>query len=279
MAGGRDAVSGRSPVTDRRGKEGVRTYFDSAQDAWEDLYDRTDPEGSTYADRNAAAVALARRHVGAGGLVLDAGCGPGYLSADLDVAGYRVVSFDLAPRMAAMTRERRAGGLVLVADLDRPPFPDATFDAIALIGVISYVPDAQSVFANIHRMLRPGGVLVISSANRTLLLNTLGGKISGLLGRGGTGNLQGRRADGRFFRENCTYYRAGAFNAMVCRVGFRLLGRRSIGFGRFRVMKRSMFPKWLDIMLSRALSMLSRLPPFAFLGDYAFANVACFRRL
>ena len=260
----------------RARRAGVQSYFESGDDAWEQRYSGGDMEACMYFDRQRIALRQLRRHVPPGGLVLDAGCGPGYLSVALEQAGFRVISCDLALRMARSTRDRRRDDRVIVADLDQPPFPAGQFDAIVLIGVISYVTDVPALLDRIRWLLKPDGVLVLSSANRNILLNAVGGKLSTTLYRLGAKRPE-PTARGVFFTATCNYYRASEFNALVTSSGYRLLENETIGFGRFKVLQRHLFPERLEVLFSRALSRLTRAPSLRKLGDYAFNNIACFR--
>jgi ubiquinone/menaquinone biosynthesis C-methylase UbiE len=48
------------------------------------------------------------------------------------------------------------------ADAEHLPFPDASFDVVISNGVIDLVPDKEAVFAEIFRVLRPGGRIQIA---------------------------------------------------------------------------------------------------------------------
>lgn len=98
--------------------------------------------------------------------VLDAGCGPGFLAADLSGRGARVTAFDVTPAMVEMTRNRLGPeSQVLLANLEEPlEFAgDASFDFIVCPLVLSYVEDWDAVFAEFYRVLRPGGSIVVST--------------------------------------------------------------------------------------------------------------------
>ena len=229
-----------------------------------------------YGDRNRAGLALAARFVSSGSRVLEVGSGPGYLSRELQDMEYDVVSCDLALRMASKTRARMNRDSVVVADVHALPFQPEVFDAIVLIGVISYISDPVDVLCKLRKLLKPGGILLVSSANINLFFISISRKIDQLLVRLGFRNPKRKTAES-FFSKTCTYYKASDFNALVSETGFSLLDSANIGFGRLKLRKKSIFPDWLDVGLARLLSSISRLRMFRWLGNYAFANVACFR--
>jgi arsenite methyltransferase len=48
------------------------------------------------------------------------------------------------------------------AEAERLPFPDESFDVVISNGVIDLIPDKEAVFAELHRVLAPGGRLQIA---------------------------------------------------------------------------------------------------------------------
>ena len=96
--------------------------------------------------------------------VLDAGCGPGVYAEWLTERGADVVAVDVSPTMVSLARERLGRTAdVREADLGRPlPFPAGSFDLVLCPLVLEYVEDWELVFAEFHRVLRPGGHLVFS---------------------------------------------------------------------------------------------------------------------
>lgn len=108
-----------------------------------------------------------RRVIGAveGLAVLDAGCGPGFLTRDLVAGGAaRVAAFDVSPTMVAIARERAPEAHVFLADMARPlaGLADASFDAVVSSLAIDYVRDWRVPLGEFRRLLRPGGRLVMS---------------------------------------------------------------------------------------------------------------------
>jgi SAM-dependent methyltransferase len=93
--------------------------------------------------------------------VLDAGCGCGLGALSLQEHA-DVVALDAHPRALAYCR-RRGLGKLLRANLQAPPFRDATFDAVVSVDVLYHreVTDDEAALRELGRVCRPGGVVVI----------------------------------------------------------------------------------------------------------------------
>ena len=130
---------------------------------WAPVYDATFGR-ITHAGRRAAVAHINAR----GGDVLEVGVGTG-LSLEAYDAALRVTGMDYSEDMLRKARARVAKrGLHNVADLRQMDardldFPDASFDTVAAMHVLSVVPDPARVMAEIARVLRPGGQVVITN--------------------------------------------------------------------------------------------------------------------
>lgn len=95
--------------------------------------------------------------------VLDAGCGSGPLVADLAERGAQVVGFDASPAMVRIAQQRLDPSVpVLVADLGASlPFGTGEFDDAVASLVLHYLEDWSGPLAELRRVLRPGGRLVV----------------------------------------------------------------------------------------------------------------------
>lgn len=102
--------------------------------------------------------------------VLEVGCGLGADLARIAARGADVTGIDLAPRAAALARahleSRGLPGRTMVADGERLPFPDATFDLVWSFGVLHHAPDTRRALAEVGRVLRPGGTAAIMLYHR-----------------------------------------------------------------------------------------------------------------
>ncbi|GAA4992671.1 class I SAM-dependent methyltransferase [Actinopolymorpha pittospori] len=157
---------------------------DEVEAAWRDpklanvLYH--DWEAQTYDDKwsisfDDRCIAYARdRFVAAAGAAgwpyarsLEVGCGTGFFSLNLRQAGIldEVHVTDLSPGMVEAAKEnaRRLGFEVSgrVADAERLPYEDDTFDVVVGHAVIHHIPDVELAFREMLRVLRPGGRFVI----------------------------------------------------------------------------------------------------------------------
>ena len=100
----------------------------------------------------------------AGRRILDAGCGSGPLFAALRDRGAIVTGFDSSTGMLEMARRRLGEDADLqVAELGSPlPFPDGAFNDVIASLVLHYLEDWGPPLAELRRVLKPGGRLIVS---------------------------------------------------------------------------------------------------------------------
>ena len=106
-----------------------------------------------------------------GGRVLEVGVGTG-LSLPLFPADCRVTGIDISEAMLDQARERadalgRRGVELIRMDARALEFPDETFDVVVAPYVISVVPDPERVMAEVRRVCRPGGSVVVVNRFRS----------------------------------------------------------------------------------------------------------------
>jgi ubiquinone/menaquinone biosynthesis C-methylase UbiE len=100
------------------------------------------------------------------GRVLDVGCGTGNLLPFLEAAGYRMqeyVGVDLSPEMLRIARSKpcHVPASWITADAARLPLRESSFDIAVSASVLHYWDDVDAGLAEIRRVLRPGGHLLL----------------------------------------------------------------------------------------------------------------------
>lgn len=101
------------------------------------------------------------------GRVLEAGCGTGLILRRLAVGAEQAVGLDLSAGMLGWARRR--GLRVLQGSVDALPFPDDHFDAVVSFKVLAHVPPISDALAELARVTRPGGHLILEFYNRRSL--------------------------------------------------------------------------------------------------------------
>jgi 2-polyprenyl-6-hydroxyphenyl methylase/3-demethylubiquinone-9 3-methyltransferase len=103
--------------------------------------------------------------------VLDIGCGGGLLAEEFARLGCRVTGVDPSERSLAAARAHAASqGLPIAyraASGEALPFADASFDVAYCCDVLEHVSDPHRVIAETARVLRPGGIYLYDTINRT----------------------------------------------------------------------------------------------------------------
>ncbi|HKP81708.1 MAG TPA: class I SAM-dependent methyltransferase [Pyrinomonadaceae bacterium] len=98
--------------------------------------------------------------------ILDFGCGYGRCLGELFNAGYRnLIGVDFSPAMLAAARTRFPEITFQVLEDSNIPLPDSSVDGALLFSVLTCIPtdDGQrKIIAELHRVLKPGGLLYIS---------------------------------------------------------------------------------------------------------------------
>ncbi len=130
---------------------------------WHDNPDR--PTSIAEAQKHENDILAEHLNLKRGAEVLEGGCGEGSSANFLaDHFGWHITGVDLLPRniQRAKRQARRSGNgnTFMVADYMHLPFADNTFDGVYDLETFVHAPDANELFKELHRVLKPRGKLV-----------------------------------------------------------------------------------------------------------------------
>ena len=107
--------------------------------------------------------------------VLDVGCAAGYFTRHIAKKGFRVHGIDVLEDSIQIAEEfnKFPNTTYEVRDLITNPLPSESFDCITFLETIEHVENPAGFLKEFNRILRPNGVLIISTPNATSLKNIL----------------------------------------------------------------------------------------------------------
>lgn len=135
----------------------ARSYFETVAPRWDEV--RANFFSERVRDKAVAAAGLAR-----GGLAADVGAGTGFLTEALLATGIRVVAIDESPAMLRELARKFAGSAVETRIAEGPTLPlsDASVDGAFANMVLHHVEDPRAAIREMARVVRPGGVVVVT---------------------------------------------------------------------------------------------------------------------
>ncbi|MBI5396343.1 MAG: class I SAM-dependent methyltransferase [Verrucomicrobia bacterium] len=146
----------------------IKVFDRFSGEAWDALYDEHAPAVDTwkFIQRKLRVEELLATEKP--GRLLDVGCGTGVMAPVFLERGWEFVGVDLAPKMIDYARQRFAGqpkAQFHAGTLESLKLPVASFDAVMAMGLVEYLNDEElrSVMQEMARVLKPGGVLVVSA--------------------------------------------------------------------------------------------------------------------
>lgn len=193
------------------------SYHDSLAADWEQRYRKR-----SFIAREAVLRKCLEGRSLSGQVWLDAGCGTGTLSRWLAACGCRVVGVDASPGMIAaakhLTESYGHSGRLRFERIDtveRLGMQDSSFDGLLCSSVLEYVTNPAACLTEFARVLKPGGLLLVSIPNRHSLVRQIQLRCHQL------GSLLGARwmkfLD--YSRQQCS---RSEFQELLTRTGFML---------------------------------------------------------
>jgi 2-polyprenyl-3-methyl-5-hydroxy-6-metoxy-1,4-benzoquinol methylase len=105
-----------------------------------------------------------------GKLLLDAGCGTGWFSTKAAARSARVFSMDLGSSLLNEVR-RKCASARLAGSVLSIPFASDTFDYVICTEVIEHTPDPRGAVSELMRVVRPGGIVIITVPNKNWIFS------------------------------------------------------------------------------------------------------------
>ena len=97
---------------------------------------------------------------------LEVGCGLGYFSNKASKLGAKVTGIDIGPNLVNINKNKTPNGAFKVASASKLPFNSESFDVVLSTEVIEHVDNQKDAFKEMFRVLKKGGILVITTPNK-----------------------------------------------------------------------------------------------------------------
>lgn len=275
------------PVTAQ--KEKVRSFFDDSKPWQGDLYERQDDYFARVIRRRKdyAMEMVKELNLPPGAQALDIGCGSGVYLEELLKLGFTVTGVDLAAEMLTTCRNRLGAEAtdtgrvcLLQGDVENIPLPDKQFDLVLCVGVFGYLLSDERAQAELLRVLKPGGYLILNLTNMFSLSDAdfvLRRKVRSVLGLDTGAAGKAPCPDYAFVSDWMLKHRKYHFKAYNLRKYERILALRGLrkldamtyGF-EFRILRRirvipKAFLNGVELVMERMFRKV-RIPYFSYSG-------------
>ena len=142
--------------------------FGAQREYWDERWGAKPLPNSWQLRRGAAIMSLLQELPLNRPKILDYGCGTGWFTAELASLG-SAVGVDLSEFAIAEARRRYPVASFVVGNLFELGMTENEFDVVVSQEVIAHVVDAKEYLDRITRMLKPGGYLILTTANKTVM--------------------------------------------------------------------------------------------------------------
>jgi ubiquinone/menaquinone biosynthesis C-methylase UbiE len=266
--GGSGGGRGRTGAQGAGHQQPVNERFHDRARRWEEVYQREDLFSVIHRHRQARALSwIDALGLPAGSPVLEIGPGAGFMTVELARRGFTVQAADSTPRMIEIASRRVAEAGVdrrvrlLVADAHHLAFADGAFTLVVALGVVPWLRHAPRAVAEMARVLRPGGHLVLNADNSRRLTVLLDPRHNPVLTSARLATKTVLRSAG-VMRPTARQARVTArhladFDATLSGAGLEILRGSTFGFGPFTLFGWPVTSERLGVRLNARLQRLA----------------------
>jgi ubiquinone/menaquinone biosynthesis C-methylase UbiE len=279
-------------------KQKISEYFSERTKYWSLVYDGSksirNRQGHTIVRRQEVVLSLLNEYAGTSTLkVVDVGCGTGVILEAVAECGHRVFGVDMSSGMLSKVRERirrmNHGRIsCFQGDIEALPFGKNSFDALLGIGVIQYLENFNKAVSEISRVVRHGGVAIVTLPNLLRLNNWFDpyyytNRLYGYLHCKIVGTQLETEVDVREELSSNKTFKNRRFVYGQLRPLFRkhgLVERTAVGVGYtgFTFWGKELLPQRTAIVLSDLLESISSKKAFSWLKFFADRWVICLEK-
>jgi ubiquinone/menaquinone biosynthesis C-methylase UbiE len=242
----------------------IATYFSDSSAYWDDVYSTHTVKAQVYRNRMAVAGQWATMF-GPGAVAADVGTGAGHFAVFLAERGARVAAIDASEAMLARVAQNasRAGVADLVvpmtSDAQRLELASATCDLVVGIGLLSWVEHPELALAEMVRITKPGGHVIVTMDNALSLARWLdpGSHVSvrGFIYR--VRRLVSRHPVEQLPVQVPAPMTLGEFTRLLNAAGLEPLKFEAVGYGPFTFLGRTIVPNRIGLRVDRLLQRLA----------------------
>jgi ubiquinone/menaquinone biosynthesis C-methylase UbiE len=242
-------------------KEAVKKRFSVSTDAnkWDQMYERDTEklDEHFFRLRRDFTVDFIVNNYDKRAKLCDLGCGAGPVTFELLRKGYDITGLDYSLDMLNNAARRIGSGQIygkplINGNCEALPLGNDVFDCVACLGVISYVEHYENIIKEIFRVLKPGGIVLVTFRNKyNLLMND-----PIVLARFLAKKILFRPEEKQEF-EIGQYLCSREVQAVIESNGFDFLDFKGIGFGPFNLRYRQLFSDKTSIKISQFISGLA----------------------
>jgi ubiquinone/menaquinone biosynthesis C-methylase UbiE len=254
-----------SPVLPSAHREKVMRHFARTARDWKRLYheaERLPPR--MIRERHALALRwIESMELAPGARVLEVGCGAGQTAVELARRGFRVHALDAVPEMLELTAaEARAAGVTnltaALGDVHALELSDESFDVVIALGVLPWLHAEAPALAEMARVLRRGGWLLVTADNRAPLHRLIDPRATPSLApaRAVLKSLIGRVTPDEDLPHARTHD-PGRLEQALRAAGLETVKRTSLGFGPFSLFGKKLLSDRAELVAHERLQRLA----------------------